>query len=73
MATSHTLEQDVLRLSKEILGERHPDTIRASANLARSYSALEQHWQAEQLEQDVLRLRKETLGKRHLLGPGPQP
>jgi tetratricopeptide (TPR) repeat protein len=52
-------------LRKDILGERHPDTIRASSNLAVTYSALGRHREAEQLAQDVLTLRTQVLGETH--------
>ncbi|PVF91628.1 hypothetical protein CPB86DRAFT_662119, partial [Serendipita vermifera] len=43
------LQQETLQLRKEILGERHPDTILASANLAGSYHQLGQYQQAKEL------------------------
>jgi tetratricopeptide (TPR) repeat protein len=59
------LKQDVLRLRKEILGERHPDNILASANLSVTYSQLGRHREAEQLARDVLTLRTQVLGETH--------
>jgi Tetratricopeptide repeat len=43
----------------------HPDTIRASANLAVNYHSLEQYSEAEALERDVLTRRTAILGNLH--------
>jgi Tetratricopeptide repeat len=53
----------VLELRKEVLGERHPDTIKSMASLAATY-----HQQGRSDEDEtikVLELRKEVLGERH--------
>ena len=62
---SKVLGEEVLRLRKEILGERHPETIRASSNLAITYRDLGRMEDARVLEEEILRLRKEILGEQH--------
>jgi hypothetical protein len=52
------LAANVLRLRKEILGERHLVTITASSNLANVYRGSSRLGEAEVLAADVLRLRK---------------
>jgi uncharacterized protein with NRDE domain len=59
------LEIDVLELSKSVLGEKHPDTIRAMANLASTWWQQGRSDEAEKLEIDVLELRKSVLGEKH--------
>jgi hypothetical protein len=48
---------EVLALQKEILGEKHPDTIRSMANLAVTYRWQGQSVKAEELEQLITNLR----------------
>ena len=55
----------VLHLRREVLGPRHPDTIRAMANLALTYRQQGQLDTAEKLETEVLQLQKQVLGSRH--------
>jgi len=55
----------VLHLRREVLGSRHPDTIRAMANLAISYRQQDQLDTAEKLGTEILQLLKEILGPRH--------
>ncbi len=59
------LEIQVLKLQKEMLGERHPVTIRAMANLASTWWQQRRFDKAEQLNIQVLDLQKEVLGERH--------
>lgn len=59
------LQQEVLRLRKEILGERHPDTITALNNIASTYYDLSRPKEAEELQAEVLKVRREILGERH--------
>jgi hypothetical protein len=55
----------VLELQKEVLGEKHPDTITAMANLALTWRQQGRSNEAEQLQIEVLELRKEVLGEKH--------
>ncbi|KAJ7431117.1 hypothetical protein FB451DRAFT_1574010 [Mycena latifolia] len=58
------IEEVVLTRRTELLGEYHPDTLTAMANLAATYSALGQS-RAEELEMIVLDKRREILGDDH--------
>ncbi|KIM24489.1 hypothetical protein M408DRAFT_75716, partial [Serendipita vermifera MAFF 305830] len=62
---AEVLQQEVLRINKDILGERHPNTIAALNNLANTYSDLGKLSEAEAIQREVLRLRKEILGEKH--------
>jgi tetratricopeptide (TPR) repeat protein len=55
----------VLKLRKEVLGERHPDTIGSMADLAATYHQQGRSKEAEDIYMEVLALRKEVLGERH--------
>jgi len=59
------LEVQVLDLRKSVLGEKHPDTIRAMANLAVTYHIRHHYDEAEKLEVNVLNLRRQILGNKH--------
>lgn len=59
------LEIEVLRLRKEALGIKHPDTIRVIANLASTWRQQGRFDEAEQLDNEVLKLQKEVLGVKH--------
>ncbi|KAH6714712.1 P-loop containing nucleoside triphosphate hydrolase protein [Leptodontidium sp. MPI-SDFR-AT-0119] len=59
------LDTDVLELRKDVLGAKHPDTIRAMASLAATWWQQGRSNEAEQLEIEVLELRKEVLGAKH--------
>jgi hypothetical protein len=48
-----------------VLGEKHPDTITAMANLASTWRQQGRLNDAEQLELQVLGLYKEVLGEKH--------
>ncbi|OBT39752.1 hypothetical protein VE00_10507 [Pseudogymnoascus sp. WSF 3629] len=63
--TPEQLDLQVLDLWKSVLGEKHPNTILAMANLALTWS--QQGWssEAEQLELQVLDLQKSVLGEKH--------
>ena len=56
---------EVLRLRKEILGERHPNTITASNNLSLTYESQGRLNDAEALQAEVLNLRLDVLGDRY--------
>ncbi|KIM20763.1 hypothetical protein M408DRAFT_81516 [Serendipita vermifera MAFF 305830] len=55
----------VLKQSTKLLGADHPDTIRASANLAATYGELGRYAEAEALQNDVLQRRTRLLGDQH--------
>ncbi|SLM38770.1 violaceus kinesin [Lasallia pustulata] len=68
------IKLEVLELRKEVLGEKHPDTIYSMADLAATYHqqdlAATYHQQgrskeAEEIYVEVLELRKEVLGEKH--------
>ena len=59
------LEVEVLELSKEVLGARHPDTILAIANLSSTWQQQGRSNEAVPLQVEVLELQKEVLGARH--------
>jgi tetratricopeptide (TPR) repeat protein len=59
------VEAKALLMRREILGERHPDTILASANLANTYADLGKLIEAEKLQENVLAMHLEILGERH--------
>ncbi|KAM0169104.1 hypothetical protein ACHAPF_010290 [Botrytis cinerea] len=59
------LDIEVLALRKEVLGEKHPDTITAMASLASTWWDQGHYEKAKQLEIEVLALRKEVLGEKH--------
>ncbi|KAI3316978.1 hypothetical protein HD806DRAFT_551256 [Xylariaceae sp. AK1471] len=61
------LELNILRQKKDLLGNKHPDTIGAMENLATTY--LKQgHWrQAKDLQAEVVKARESDLGKDHRL------
>lgn len=50
---------------KEVLGEKHPDTLTALADLAYSYSCMGNHKKAYKLQYIVYATRIENLGERH--------
>ena len=59
------LQEEVLKLRREILGEHHPDTITALSNLGVTYSDLGRFNEAKLLNEEVLELAKKTLGERN--------
>ncbi|KAI9847445.1 MAG: hypothetical protein M1838_000864 [Thelocarpon superellum] len=59
------LEVQVLELRKDILEERHPDTLRSMANLAATYHQQGRSTEAEELHVQVLELRKDMLEEKH--------
>jgi Tetratricopeptide repeat len=56
---------NVLELQKKVLGEKHPETIRAMANLALTWWQQGRSSEAEKLRVDALELRKKVLGEKH--------
>ncbi len=59
------LVSQVLELRKNVLGEKHPDTIIAIANLASTWHQQGRLDEAEQLKSQVLELQKNVLGEKH--------
>jgi len=59
------LTLNALKYRKEILGEKHPDTLTSMNNLASTYSQQGRHKEAEELKSHVLECRKEILGEKH--------
>ena len=62
---AETLLADVVNIRTKLIGERHPETHLALANLAAVVSARQRWTEAETLERKVLVFRLETLGERH--------
>ncbi|KAM0425990.1 hypothetical protein ACHAPT_008619 [Fusarium lateritium] len=54
-----------LQLRREVLGEKHPDTIRSMAELATTYHGQGRYDEAEGIYLKVLDLRREVLGEKH--------
>jgi len=52
-------------LRKQILGEQHPDTLTAMANLASTYLNQGKWDEAMGLQEKVLALTKQILGEQH--------
>jgi tetratricopeptide (TPR) repeat protein len=59
------LDIQVLELRKTVLGEEHPDTVQAMANLALTWWQQGRSDAAEELQAQVLELRKAVLGEKH--------
>jgi tetratricopeptide (TPR) repeat protein len=59
------LDVEVLALYKEVVGLKHPDTIRAMASLASTWWQQGRSDKAERLEVEVLALYKEAVGLKH--------
>jgi hypothetical protein len=64
-AAARSLEEQVLAISREAFGERHPDTLRAMGNLAGTLSSMGDDAAARPLQEQVLAIRRGTLGDRH--------
>ena len=52
-------------MRKRTLGEEHPDTLLAMANLAFTYESQKRDTDAERLYEHVLEVSKRTLGEKH--------
>ncbi|KAK4206246.1 hypothetical protein QBC37DRAFT_476988 [Rhypophila decipiens] len=59
------VDQRAYELRREVLGEKHPDTIRSMADLATTYHAQGRYAEAEPMKINVLDLRREVLGEKH--------
>jgi len=54
-----------LKLRKEVLSEKHPNTISSTASLAATYHQHGRSKETEEISVEVLQLRKEVLGEKH--------
>ncbi|KAH7308428.1 P-loop containing nucleoside triphosphate hydrolase protein [Stachybotrys elegans] len=59
------VDKKALALRREVLGEKHPDTIGSMAELATTYHQQGHYSKAESMKADVLELRREVLGEKH--------
>ncbi|KAL7925296.1 P-loop containing nucleoside triphosphate hydrolase protein [Trichoderma austrokoningii] len=59
------VDQRALDLRRQVLGEKHPDTISSMASLAATYHAQGRYDEDERIEKQVLDLRREVLGEKH--------
>ena len=59
------LQVQVMKTSKRVLGEEHPDTLTSMANLASTYRNQGRWKEAEELEVQVMKTRKRVLGEEH--------
>ncbi|MGH9277300.1 MAG: tetratricopeptide repeat protein, partial [Acidimicrobiales bacterium] len=64
-AAARRLQEEVLAAWREVLGERHPDTLTAANNLAGTLQAQGDYAAARTLQEEVLAARREVLGERH--------
>ena len=64
-AAAKELQEDVLEVSRRILGEEHPDTLTAKGNLAHTLSQLGNYVAAKKLQEEVLEASRRTLGEEH--------
>ncbi|HEY7311235.1 MAG TPA: tetratricopeptide repeat protein [Gemmataceae bacterium] len=59
------LTQQALTLSKQVLGEQHPDYAKSLTNLGGLYNEMGDYAKAEPLFQQALAVRKQVLGEKH--------
>jgi tetratricopeptide (TPR) repeat protein len=59
------VDVECLALRRDVLGERHPDTIFSMASLAVTYHAQGRYDEDEKISVEVLALRRDVLGERH--------
>ena len=59
------LFKQVMRISKRVLGEEHPDTLTSIANLASTYRNQGRWKEAEELFVQVIEISKRVLGEKH--------
>ncbi|KAM7196692.1 hypothetical protein V8F33_006032 [Rhypophila sp. PSN 637] len=59
------VDQRAYDLRREVLGEKHPDTIRSIVNLAVTYHQQGRYAEAESMKINVLELQREVLGEKH--------
>ncbi|KAH7459886.1 hypothetical protein FOMA001_g19863 [Fusarium oxysporum f. sp. matthiolae] len=59
------VDRRALDLRREVLGEKHADTIRSMASLAATYHEQGRYNEAEPMKVKALRFRREVLGEKH--------
>eukprot|EP00698_Gefionella_okellyi_P021789 TRINITY_DN7138_c0_g1_i17.p1 TRINITY_DN7138_c0_g1~~TRINITY_DN7138_c0_g1_i17.p1 ORF type:complete len:827 (-),score=170.27 TRINITY_DN7138_c0_g1_i17:1043-3523(-) len=59
------LDEQVLQLSRELLGDEHAEIATSMSNVAETYSALGRHAEALVLQEQVLHLRQKLFGDEH--------
>ncbi|WAO94549.1 NB-ARC domain-containing protein [Fusarium falciforme] len=59
------VDSRALKLRREVLGEKHPDTIWSMASLAATYHDQGRYDEAERLKDETLDLQREVLGEKH--------
>ncbi|WXC50997.1 hypothetical protein QX201_010702 [Fusarium graminearum] len=59
------VDKRALELRREVLGEKHPDTIWSMAELAATYHRQGQYNKAEEMSIKALELQREVLGEKH--------
>ncbi|KAK4442002.1 hypothetical protein QBC34DRAFT_456758 [Podospora aff. communis PSN243] len=59
------VDERAYELRREVLGEKHPDTIWSMASLATTYHQQGRYGEAEPMKIKVLELRREVLGEKH--------
>jgi tetratricopeptide (TPR) repeat protein len=62
---AETMHRQELQLCEEVLGQRHPDTLRSMNNLAVVLKSQGKYDEAEAMHRQTLQLREEVLGQRH--------
>ena len=65
MEAARDLHQDTLDRYRRVLGEDHPDTLRAAVQLAFDLSALGEYQAARELDEDTLARYRRVLGEDH--------
>ena len=64
-AEATPLAIEALKIRREVLGDKHPDTADSINNLALLYSKQAQYAKAEPLFLEALKIKRETLGDKH--------
>ncbi|KAM0347007.1 hypothetical protein ACHAP4_011526 [Fusarium culmorum] len=59
------VDKRALNLRREVLGEKHADTIRSMADLATTYHEQGRYNKAEPMKVEALQFRREVLGEKH--------
>ncbi|KAK7423377.1 hypothetical protein QQZ08_009054 [Neonectria magnoliae] len=66
IARAESLKREALALRREVLGEKHPNTLDSIASLATTCGTRGRYSESEPLHQEALDLRREVLGEKHL-------
>ncbi|KAF4473625.1 Nephrocystin-3 [Colletotrichum fructicola Nara gc5] len=64
-AVTRLFDEKALKLRRDVLGEKHPDTIDSMASLATTYHSQGRYDEAEKISVEVLELRRDVLGEKH--------